>query len=55
MIFFKWGDLMKKEELLSHIDTSNGNVRILDLSSKEEAEDQIFTAQHLDMMEKSYN
>ncbi len=39
---------MKKEELLSHIYNSNGNVRISDLSSKEEAEDLIFTAQHLE-------
>jgi hypothetical protein len=39
---------MKKEELLSHIYDSNGNVRISDLSSKEEAEDLLFKAQHLE-------
>ncbi|PLS03322.1 hypothetical protein [Neobacillus cucumis] len=39
---------MKKEELLSHIYDSNGNVRISDISSKEEAEDLIFTAHHLE-------
>jgi hypothetical protein len=40
---------MKKEELLSHIYDSNGKVRISDLSSKEEAEDLIFKAQHLEL------
>ena len=39
---------MKKEELLSHICNSNGNIKIWSISSKEEAEDIIFTAHHLE-------